>query len=80
MEKFASSSWTNRIDALLTVSDTKIVTIALEGLENILKVGEEDAAATNSQNANAISSARISHTATGTASSRPRVIRLGTSR
>jgi len=28
---------------LLTVSDPKIVTIALEGLENILKVGEEDA-------------------------------------
>jgi len=27
---------------LLTVNDTKIVTIALEGLENILKVGEED--------------------------------------
>mmetsp|Transcript_49092 Transcript_49092/g.72936 ORF Transcript_49092/g.72936 Transcript_49092/m.72936 type:complete len:554 (+) Transcript_49092:72-1733(+) len=27
---------------LLTVADTKIVTIALEGLENILKVGEED--------------------------------------
>eukprot|EP00978_Attheya_sp_CCMP212_P030679 scaffold113745_cov56-Attheya_sp.AAC.1 len=29
---------------LLTVNDAKIVTIALEGLENILKVGEEDAA------------------------------------
>lgn len=28
---------------LLTVSDPKIVTIALEGLENILKVGEEEA-------------------------------------
>lgn len=27
---------------LLTVNDAKIVTIALEGLENILKVGEED--------------------------------------
>jgi importin subunit alpha-6/7 len=27
---------------LLTVSDPKIVTIALEGIENILKIGEED--------------------------------------
>uniref|UniRef100_A0A7S4M6U1 Importin subunit alpha n=1 Tax=Odontella aurita TaxID=265563 RepID=A0A7S4M6U1_9STRA len=30
---------------LLTVNDAKIVTIALEGLENILKVGEEDSKA-----------------------------------
>lgn len=39
---------------LLTVSDPKIVTIALEGLENILKVGEEDAKSTNSQNPMAV--------------------------
>jgi importin subunit alpha-1 len=31
---------------LLGVNDTKIITIALEGLENILKVGEEDAKTT----------------------------------
>mmetsp|Transcript_2250 Transcript_2250/g.3524 ORF Transcript_2250/g.3524 Transcript_2250/m.3524 type:complete len:557 (+) Transcript_2250:106-1776(+) len=31
---------------LLSVNDSKIVTIALEGLENILKVGEEDAKTT----------------------------------
>lgn len=35
---------------LLMVSDPKIVTIALEGLENILKVGEEDARQANGQN------------------------------
>jgi len=35
---------------LLNVNDAKIVTIALEGLENILKVGEEDSKATNSHN------------------------------
>jgi HEAT repeat protein len=35
---------------LLTVNDTKIVTIALEGLENILKVGEEDSKATGTHN------------------------------
>lgn len=35
---------------LLTVNDVKIVTIALEGLENILKVGEEEAAATGTHN------------------------------
>jgi importin subunit alpha-1 len=39
---------------LLTVSDTKIVTIALEGLENILKVGDEEARATNGQNQMAV--------------------------
>lgn len=39
---------------LLTVNDPKIVTIALEGLENILKVGEEEAKATNTQNQMAI--------------------------
>lgn len=39
---------------LLTVNDPKIVTIALEGLENILKVGEEEAKATNSQNQMAV--------------------------
>lgn len=33
---------------LLTVSDPKIVTIALEGLENILKVGEDEARASGS--------------------------------
>mmetsp|Transcript_18497 Transcript_18497/g.27755 ORF Transcript_18497/g.27755 Transcript_18497/m.27755 type:complete len:546 (+) Transcript_18497:133-1770(+) len=35
---------------LLSVTDPKIVTIALEGLENILKVGEADAKATGMQN------------------------------
>merc|ERR1719253_1189590 len=35
---------------LLTVNDVKIVTIALEGLENILKVGEDEALATGSHN------------------------------
>mmetsp|Transcript_912 Transcript_912/g.1384 ORF Transcript_912/g.1384 Transcript_912/m.1384 type:complete len:509 (-) Transcript_912:558-2084(-) len=35
---------------LLSVNDTKIVTIALEGLENILKVGDEDAKLTNENN------------------------------
>ncbi|KAL3805766.1 hypothetical protein ACHAW5_005978 [Stephanodiscus triporus] len=35
---------------LLTVNDVKIVTIALEGLENILKVGEDEANATGSHN------------------------------
>lgn len=39
---------------LLTVSDPKIVTIALEGLENILKVGEEDSKNTGGQNPMAI--------------------------
>eukprot|EP00590_Aulacoseira_subarctica_P009947 CAMPEP_0172418440 /NCGR_PEP_ID=MMETSP1064-20121228/4932_1 /TAXON_ID=202472 /ORGANISM="Aulacoseira subarctica , Strain CCAP 1002/5" /LENGTH=543 /DNA_ID=CAMNT_0013157381 /DNA_START=41 /DNA_END=1672 /DNA_ORIENTATION=- len=34
----------------LTVSDTKIVTIALEGLENILKVGEQDMILTGQPN------------------------------
>lgn len=33
---------------LLTVSDPKIVTIALEGLENILRVGDEEARVTGS--------------------------------
>ena len=35
---------------LLTVNDAKIVTIALEGLENILKVGEEDAKQSGAHN------------------------------
>ncbi|GAX22974.1 hypothetical protein FisN_15Hh131 [Fistulifera solaris] len=35
---------------LLTVSDPKIVTIALEGLENILKTGEEESRQTGSPN------------------------------
>merc|ERR1719253_610731 len=35
---------------LLTVNDAKIVTIALEGLENILKVGDADAKATGGNN------------------------------
>mmetsp|Transcript_30043 Transcript_30043/g.35700 ORF Transcript_30043/g.35700 Transcript_30043/m.35700 type:complete len:543 (-) Transcript_30043:953-2581(-) len=35
---------------LLNVNDAKIVTIALEGLENILKVGQEDSKATGEQN------------------------------
>lgn len=35
---------------LLTVNDTKIVSIALEGLENILKVGEAEAKETGSHN------------------------------
>eukprot|EP00534_Pseudo-nitzschia_fraudulenta_P000192 CAMPEP_0201130488 /NCGR_PEP_ID=MMETSP0850-20130426/39999_1 /ASSEMBLY_ACC=CAM_ASM_000622 /TAXON_ID=183588 /ORGANISM="Pseudo-nitzschia fraudulenta, Strain WWA7" /LENGTH=556 /DNA_ID=CAMNT_0047400257 /DNA_START=86 /DNA_END=1756 /DNA_ORIENTATION=- len=39
---------------LLTVNDPKIVTIALEGLENILKVGEEESKATGQPNAMAI--------------------------
>lgn len=39
---------------LLTVSDPKIVTIALEGLENILKIGEEDAKNTGGQNPMAV--------------------------
>lgn len=39
---------------LLTVSDPKIVTIALEGLENILKVGEEDSKNTGGQNPMAV--------------------------
>eukprot|EP00980_Cylindrotheca_fusiformis_P026228 scaffold15521_cov119-Cylindrotheca_fusiformis.AAC.2 len=39
---------------LLTVNDPKIVTIALEGLENILKVGEEESKMTNGQNQMAI--------------------------
>jgi len=39
---------------LLNVNDPKIVTIALEGLENILKVGEEEAKATNGQNQMAV--------------------------
>jgi importin subunit alpha-6/7 len=39
---------------LLTGSDPKIVTIALEGLENILRVGDEEARATNTPNQMAI--------------------------
>jgi hypothetical protein len=35
---------------LLVVSDPKIVTIALEGLENILRIGEEEARVTGNQN------------------------------
>lgn len=35
---------------LLTVSDPKIVTIALEGLENILKIGDEESRQTGSPN------------------------------
>lgn len=35
---------------LLTVSDPKIVTIALEGLENILRVGEDEARASGNPN------------------------------
>lgn len=35
---------------LLNVNDSKIVTIALEGLENILKVGEEEAKTTGQHN------------------------------
>jgi importin subunit alpha-1 len=35
---------------LLTCSDARIITVALEGLENILKVGEKDAAATKGVN------------------------------
>jgi len=36
---------------LLTVNDVKIVTIALEGLENILKTGEEESMSTGGHNA-----------------------------
>jgi len=39
---------------LLTVSDPKIVTIALEGLENILKVGDEESKALGSSNQMAV--------------------------
>ena len=39
---------------LLNVNDPKIVTIALEGLENILKVGEEDSKATGQPNQMAV--------------------------
>lgn len=39
---------------LLTVSDPKIVTIALEGLENILRIGEEEARQTGQSNAMAV--------------------------
>lgn len=39
---------------LLNVSDTKIVTIALEGLENILKCGSDEAAQTGGQNQMAV--------------------------
>ena len=39
---------------LLTGSDAKIVTIALEGIENILRVGEEEARAMNTPNQMAI--------------------------
>jgi importin subunit alpha-6/7 len=39
---------------LLTGSDPKIVTIALEGLENILKVGDDEARATGAQNQMAV--------------------------
>lgn len=39
---------------LLTVNDPKIVNIALEGLENILKTGEEESKMTNGQNQMAI--------------------------
>lgn len=35
---------------LLTVSDARIITVALEGLENILKVGEKDAKASGGLN------------------------------
>ena len=35
---------------LLTVNDAKIVTIALEGLENILKIGDEESKQTGSHN------------------------------
>jgi importin subunit alpha-1 len=39
---------------LLSVADPKIVTIALEGLENILKIGDEEARLTNGQNQMAV--------------------------
>jgi len=35
---------------LLTVSDARIITVALEGLENILKVGEKEAKSTGGSN------------------------------
>jgi len=35
---------------LLTCSDVRIITVALEGLENILKVGEKDSKASNGVN------------------------------
>lgn len=40
----------NPLCDLLSVVDAKIVTIALEGLENILKIGEEDAKKTGTPN------------------------------
>lgn len=39
---------------LLTVSDPKIVTIALEGLENILRIGEDESRQTGGQNLMAV--------------------------
>eukprot|EP01118_Nematostelium_gracile_P018945 TRINITY_DN858_c0_g1_i1.p1 TRINITY_DN858_c0_g1~~TRINITY_DN858_c0_g1_i1.p1 ORF type:complete len:519 (-),score=189.94 TRINITY_DN858_c0_g1_i1:255-1811(-) len=39
---------------LLTCSDARIITVALEGLENILKVGEKEAKTTGEQNPYAI--------------------------
>ena len=35
---------------MLTVQDSRIVTITLEGLENILKVGEKDASSNGGVN------------------------------
>ena len=47
---FVSQGCIRPLCDLLSVSDPRIVTIALEGLENILKVGEQDAKATGSHN------------------------------
>lgn len=47
---FVSQGCIRPLCDLLTVSDPRIVTIALEGLENILKVGQLDANATGAHN------------------------------
>lgn len=47
---FVSQGCIRPLCDLLAVSDPRIVTIALEGLENILKVGDQDAKATGSHN------------------------------
>jgi hypothetical protein len=47
---FVSQGCIRPLCDLLAVSDPRIVTIALEGLENILKIGDQDAKATGSHN------------------------------
>jgi importin subunit alpha-6/7 len=47
---FVSQGCIRPLCDLLAVSDPRIVTIALEGLENILKIGDQDAKATGTHN------------------------------